>query len=34
METQVPAHRSGTLSEVLSAPGGVVTAGAVLAHIE
>ncbi|WP_024818894.1 acetyl/propionyl/methylcrotonyl-CoA carboxylase subunit alpha [Arthrobacter sp. 31Y] len=33
METQVPAHRSGTLSEVLSAPGGVVTAGAVLAHI-
>lgn len=34
METQVPAHRTGTLSEVLSAPGGVVTAGAVLAHIE
>ncbi|UKA50016.1 ATP-grasp domain-containing protein [Arthrobacter sp. FW305-123] len=34
METQVPAHRAGTLSEVLSAPGGVVTAGAVLAHIE
>ncbi len=33
METQVSAHRSGTLSEVLSAPGGVVTAGAVLAHI-
>ena len=33
METQVPAHRAGTLSEVLSAPGGVVTAGAVLAHI-
>ncbi|ASN18336.1 acetyl/propionyl/methylcrotonyl-CoA carboxylase subunit alpha [Arthrobacter sp. YN] len=33
METQVPAHRTGTLSEVLSAPGGVVTAGAVLAHI-
>ncbi|WP_311212562.1 MULTISPECIES: biotin carboxylase N-terminal domain-containing protein [unclassified Arthrobacter] len=34
METQVPAHRAGTLSEVLSAPGGVVTAGAVLAHIQ
>ena len=34
METQVSAHRSGTLSEVLSEPGGVVTAGAVLAHIE
>ncbi|MGR0161432.1 acetyl/propionyl/methylcrotonyl-CoA carboxylase subunit alpha [Paenarthrobacter nitroguajacolicus] len=34
METQVPAHRAGTLSEVLSVPGGVVTAGAVLAHIE
>ncbi|MEJ1114595.1 biotin carboxylase N-terminal domain-containing protein [Paenarthrobacter sp. CCNWLY172] len=34
METQVPAHRTGTLSEVLSAPGGVVTAGAVLAHIQ
>ncbi|MGJ3190793.1 acetyl/propionyl/methylcrotonyl-CoA carboxylase subunit alpha [Paenarthrobacter sp. FR1] len=34
METQVPAHRTGTLSEVLSAPGGVVTVGAVLAHIE
>ncbi|MEV7662753.1 biotin carboxylase N-terminal domain-containing protein [Paenarthrobacter sp. NPDC089316] len=34
METQVPAHRTGTLSEVLSGPGGVVTAGAVLAHIE
>ncbi|MDQ0102717.1 acetyl-CoA/propionyl-CoA carboxylase biotin carboxyl carrier protein [Paenarthrobacter nicotinovorans] len=34
METQVPAHRAGTLSEVLSAPGGVVLAGAVLAHIE
>ncbi|MBT2587027.1 biotin carboxylase N-terminal domain-containing protein [Arthrobacter sp. ISL-95] len=34
METQVPAHRTGTLSEVFSAPGGVVTAGAVLAHIE
>jgi acetyl-CoA/propionyl-CoA carboxylase biotin carboxyl carrier protein len=34
METQVPAHRAGTLSEVLSGPGGVVTAGAVLAHIE
>ncbi len=34
METQVSAHRTGTLSEVLSAPGGVVTAGAVLAHIE
>ncbi|WP_026540967.1 acetyl/propionyl/methylcrotonyl-CoA carboxylase subunit alpha [Paenarthrobacter nicotinovorans] len=33
METQVPAHRTGTLSEVVSAPGGVVTAGAVLAHI-
>ncbi|WP_416403661.1 acetyl/propionyl/methylcrotonyl-CoA carboxylase subunit alpha [Arthrobacter sp. LFS091] len=34
METQVPAHRTGTLSEVVSAAGGVVTAGAVLAHIE
>ncbi|MFK0041331.1 acetyl-CoA carboxylase biotin carboxyl carrier protein subunit [Paenarthrobacter sp. NPDC090517] len=34
METQVSAHRAGTLSEVLSEPGGVVTAGAVLAHIE
>ncbi|MCP1411694.1 biotin carboxylase N-terminal domain-containing protein [Paenarthrobacter sp. A20] len=34
METQVSAHRTGKLSEVLSAPGGVVTAGAVLAHIE
>ncbi|WP_284987167.1 biotin carboxylase N-terminal domain-containing protein [Arthrobacter sp. fls2-241-R2A-172] len=34
METQVPAHRSGTLSEVVSAAGGVVTTGAVLAHIE
>ncbi|YCK81993.1 ATP-grasp domain-containing protein [Arthrobacter sp. D3-18] len=34
METQVSAHRTGTLSEVLSEPGGVVTAGAVLAHIE
>jgi acetyl-CoA/propionyl-CoA carboxylase biotin carboxyl carrier protein len=34
METQVTAHRGGTLSSVLSAPGGVVTAGAVLAHIE
>ncbi|MEV7606871.1 biotin carboxylase N-terminal domain-containing protein [Paenarthrobacter sp. NPDC089322] len=34
METQVPAHRTGTLSHVLSGPGGVVAAGAVLAHIE
>jgi acetyl-CoA/propionyl-CoA carboxylase, biotin carboxylase, biotin carboxyl carrier protein len=34
METQVPAHRAGTLTEVLSAPGGVVATGAVLAHIE
>lgn len=34
METQVAAHRAGTLSEVLSAPGGMVTAGAVLAHIQ
>lgn len=34
METQVPAHRGGTLTEVLSQAGGVVTAGAVLAHIE
>ncbi|MDR6988633.1 acetyl-CoA/propionyl-CoA carboxylase biotin carboxyl carrier protein [Paenarthrobacter nitroguajacolicus] len=34
METQVAAHRTGTLSEVLSVPGGVVTAGAVMAHIE
>ncbi|WOH18796.1 biotin carboxylase N-terminal domain-containing protein [Paenarthrobacter sp. GOM3] len=34
METQVPAHRTGTLSEVVSAAGGVVAAGAVLAHIE
>ncbi|MFJ5957452.1 biotin carboxylase N-terminal domain-containing protein [Paenarthrobacter sp. NPDC092416] len=34
METQVSAHRTGTLSSILSAPGGVVTAGAVLAHIE
>ncbi|MFK0004580.1 acetyl/propionyl/methylcrotonyl-CoA carboxylase subunit alpha [Paenarthrobacter sp. NPDC090522] len=34
METQVPAHRAGKLMEVLSAPGGVVTTGAVLAHIE
>ncbi|MFW0773408.1 acetyl/propionyl/methylcrotonyl-CoA carboxylase subunit alpha [Paenarthrobacter nitroguajacolicus] len=34
METQVPAHRAGILSGVLSGPGGVVTAGAVLAHIE
>ncbi|MFK0007520.1 acetyl/propionyl/methylcrotonyl-CoA carboxylase subunit alpha [Paenarthrobacter sp. NPDC090520] len=34
METQVPAHRAGKLTEVLSAPGGVVTTGAVLAHIE
>lgn len=34
METQVPAHRGGTLTEVLSAPGGVVATGAVLAHIE
>jgi acetyl-CoA/propionyl-CoA carboxylase biotin carboxyl carrier protein len=34
METQVQAHRAGTLTEVLSAPGGVVTTGAVLAHIE
>jgi acetyl-CoA/propionyl-CoA carboxylase biotin carboxyl carrier protein len=34
METQVAAHRAGTLSEVLSAPGGVVSAGAVLAHIQ
>ncbi|MFJ4209436.1 acetyl/propionyl/methylcrotonyl-CoA carboxylase subunit alpha [Paenarthrobacter sp. NPDC089675] len=34
METQVSAHRAGTLTEVLSAPGGVVTTGAVLAHIE
>ncbi|WP_354515793.1 biotin carboxylase N-terminal domain-containing protein [Paenarthrobacter sp. 4246] len=34
METQVPAHRTGTLSKVLSAPGGVVAAGAVMAYIE
>ncbi|MGP0225004.1 acetyl/propionyl/methylcrotonyl-CoA carboxylase subunit alpha [Paenarthrobacter sp. NCHU4564] len=34
MESQVPAHRGGTLTEVLSQAGGVVTAGAVLAHIE
>lgn len=34
METQVTAHRGGTLSSVLSAAGGVVTAGAVLAHID
>ncbi|MGC7152695.1 acetyl/propionyl/methylcrotonyl-CoA carboxylase subunit alpha [Paenarthrobacter ureafaciens] len=34
METHVPAHRAGTLTEVLSAPGGVVATGAVLAHIE
>ncbi|MHC8606079.1 acetyl/propionyl/methylcrotonyl-CoA carboxylase subunit alpha [Paenarthrobacter ureafaciens] len=34
METQVPAHRAGTLTEVLSAPGRVVATGAVLAHIE
>ncbi|AMB38835.1 MULTISPECIES: biotin carboxylase N-terminal domain-containing protein [Paenarthrobacter] len=34
METQVSAHRAGTLTEVLSAPGGVVATGAVLAHIE
>ncbi|HKU35307.1 MAG TPA: biotin carboxylase N-terminal domain-containing protein [Paenarthrobacter sp.] len=34
METQVSAHRTGKLTEVLSAPGAVVTTGAVLAHIE
>ncbi|MFF1829968.1 acetyl/propionyl/methylcrotonyl-CoA carboxylase subunit alpha [Paenarthrobacter sp. NPDC058040] len=34
METQVPAHRTGKLTEVLSAAGGVVTTGAILAHIE
>lgn len=34
METQVSAHRAGTLSAALSAAGGVVSAGTVLAHIE
>ncbi|UVJ39667.1 biotin carboxylase N-terminal domain-containing protein [Arthrobacter sp. CJ23] len=34
METQVSAHRAGTLSAVLSGAGGVVSAGTVLAHIE
>jgi len=33
METQVSAHRDGTLSDVRTAAGGVVTAGAVLALI-
>ena len=34
METQVPAHRGGTLSSVVSAAGGVVSVGSVLGHIE
>ncbi|MEI2277619.1 ATP-grasp domain-containing protein [Paenarthrobacter ilicis] len=34
METQLTAHRAGTLADVAAAPGEVVTAGAVLAHIE
>jgi acetyl-CoA/propionyl-CoA carboxylase biotin carboxyl carrier protein len=34
METKISAHRTGTLSSVVSAAGGVVTAGAVLAHID
>ncbi|MGW9415301.1 acetyl/propionyl/methylcrotonyl-CoA carboxylase subunit alpha [Arthrobacter cupressi] len=34
METQVPAHRGGTLASVESAAGGVVSVGSVLGHIE
>jgi len=34
METQVPAHRGGTLASVVSAAGGVVSVGSVLGHIE
>ncbi|MBO1268008.1 ATP-binding protein [Arthrobacter cavernae] len=34
METQLSAHRAGTLSAVLSGAGGVVSAGTILAHIE
>jgi acetyl-CoA/propionyl-CoA carboxylase biotin carboxyl carrier protein len=34
METQVPAHRGGTLASVVSAAGGVVFVGSVLGHIE
>jgi acetyl-CoA/propionyl-CoA carboxylase biotin carboxyl carrier protein len=34
METQVAAHRSGTLSELVTAPGGVVSAGSVVGRIE
>lgn len=34
METQVSAHRGGTLSAIFLGPGGAVTAGSVLAHIE
>jgi len=33
METQVAAHRDGTVTEVRTEAGGVVTAGAVLALI-
>ena len=34
METQVAAHRSGTLSELVAVPGGVVSAGSVVGRIE
>ena len=34
METQVAAHRSGTLSELVATPGGVVSAGTVVGRIE
>jgi acetyl-CoA/propionyl-CoA carboxylase biotin carboxyl carrier protein len=34
METQVAAHRDGTLTDVRAQAGGVVGAGAVLALIE
>ncbi|BAS06709.1 carboxylase [Arthrobacter sp. Hiyo4] len=33
METQVTAHRSGTVTDLRAQPGGVVNAGAVLALI-
>lgn len=34
METQVTAHRSGTLAELVAVPGGVVSAGAAVGRIE